>query len=98
MAQHWPELRSGGGIIYDEGLKLPCTEGELKERGIKLLKLPLARIATEEGGSRVMTNTAALGAATGITGFPVEHLEGIIEEKGKGAPVVEANLAARIRS
>lgn len=95
VAQHWQELRSGGGIIYDEGLKLPCAEGELKERGIKLLKLPLARIATEEGGSRVMTNTAALGAAAGITGFPVEHLEGIIEEnfKGKGALVVEANLA-----
>jgi len=28
----------------------------------------------------------------------VEDLEGTIEEKGKGAPVVEANLAVRIRS
>ena len=37
VAQHWPELRSGGGIIYDEGLKLPRAEGELKERGIQLL-------------------------------------------------------------
>ena len=36
VAQHWPEL-GPGGIIYDKGLKLPCTEGELKERGIQVL-------------------------------------------------------------
>ncbi|SQD92486.1 protein of unknown function [Candidatus Bipolaricaulis anaerobius] len=24
-------------MVYDKGLKLPCTEGELKERGIQVL-------------------------------------------------------------
>jgi len=95
IARHWEEVVPGGGLIYDEGLKLPLEEGELKERGVQLLTLPLAKIALEEGGSRVMLNTAALGAAAGITGFPVEHLESVIEDnfKVKGAPVVEANLA-----
>lgn len=95
VTQHWKELVPGGGIIYDEGLKLPCDVGELTERGIKPLPLPLARIAMEEGGSRVMTNTAALGAAAGVTGFPVEHLESVIRDnfQVKGTPVVEANLA-----
>jgi len=95
VAQHWEEVAPGGGLICDEELELPVEEGELKEREIKLLKLPLAKIALEEGGSRVMRNTAALGAAAGVSGFPVEHLEGVIEEnfKVKGKPVVEANLA-----
>lgn len=95
IAQHWEEVVPGGGIIYDEELKLPRDEGELKERGVKLFRLPLAKIALEEGGSRIMINTAALGAAAGLTGYDLEHLEGVIEEnfKVKGRPVVEANLA-----
>jgi len=95
ISQHWAEVVPGGGIIYDEELKLKTDESQLEERGIKLLKLPLAKIALEEGGSRVMANTAALGAAAGVTGYALEHLEGVIEQnfKIKGPPVVKTNLA-----
>lgn len=95
VARHWEEIRPGGGIICDEGLKFPLDEGEIEERGIKLLKLPLLKIALEEGGSRVMINTAALGATASVTGYALEHLEGVIREnfKRKGTAVVEANLA-----
>jgi 2-oxoglutarate ferredoxin oxidoreductase subunit alpha len=93
VARHLPELVPGGGIIADAELKL--GEGPLADRGVKLFHLPLAKIALEEGGSRVMLNTAALGAAAGITNYKLEHLESVIEDnfKVKGPQIVKANLA-----
>jgi 2-oxoglutarate ferredoxin oxidoreductase subunit alpha len=68
-------------------------EAPLRARGISVDALPLTKIA-EQYGDRVMTNTAALGATAGITGFPVEYLEGVIRENFavKGQKVVDANL------
>ncbi|MCR4404766.1 MAG: 2-oxoacid:acceptor oxidoreductase subunit alpha [Candidatus Acetothermia bacterium] len=93
VERHLPELVPGGGIIADEELKL--EEGPLADRGVRLFRLPLARIALEEGGSRVMLNTAALGAAAGLTNYKLEHLESVIEDnfKVKGTQIVRANLA-----
>ncbi|MGQ9478005.1 MAG: 2-oxoacid:acceptor oxidoreductase subunit alpha [Candidatus Bipolaricaulia bacterium] len=94
VEKHLPELSPGGGVICDEELKL--EEGSLAEReDIKLFRLPLGKIALEEGGSKVMANTAALGAAAGITNYKLEHLESVIEDnfKVKGPQIVQANLA-----
>src|SRR5919199_1994339 len=92
VERHWQEIVEGGAVLYDAGIKF--DEAPLREKGIKLFSLPLVKIAEKQGGSRVMMNTAALGAVAGLTEFGFEHIEDIIETnfKRKGGEVVEANL------
>ncbi len=92
VERHWQEIVEGGAVLHDAGIKFDAAP--LREKGIKLFSLPLLKIAEEQGGSRVMMNTAALGAVAGLTEFDFEHIADIIETnfKRKGGPVVEANL------
>jgi 2-oxoglutarate ferredoxin oxidoreductase subunit alpha len=80
------------GVIFADNFKI--DEAPLRERGIFVDALPLLKIA-EKHGNRVMMNTASLGATAGITGFPLEFLEGVIRQNFavKGQAAVEANLA-----
>jgi 2-oxoglutarate ferredoxin oxidoreductase subunit alpha len=88
---HRDNLAEGAAVIFPE--KFDIDPEPLRKRGVRVHALPLIRIA-EEHGSRVMTNTAALGAAAGITGFPIEFMESVIRENfaSKGQQVVDANL------
>jgi 2-oxoglutarate ferredoxin oxidoreductase subunit alpha len=88
---HQDNLAEGAAVIFPE--KFDIDPEPLRERGVRVHALPLIRIA-EEHGSRVMTNTAALGAVAGITEFPIEFMEGVIRENfaAKGEQVVDANL------
>ena len=92
VERHWRRSCPGGAVLYDVGVKF--DEAPLRERDVKLFALPLMKIAEEQGGSRVMMNTAALGAVAGLTEFGFEHIADIIETnfKRKGGAVVEANL------
>jgi len=92
------EVAEGGGIIYDEQLKIEAAN--LEERGIKAFRVPLAKIAQEEGGSKVMANTAALGATAGVTKYGLEQIEGVIRDNfaRKGDAVVTANLKVARRA
>jgi len=85
------EVVEGGGIIYDAGLK-PDQE-RISRRGCKAMPVPLTEIAKEHG-DRVMTNTAALGAAAGVSGYSYERLAEVIRQnfRRKGGDVVAANL------
>jgi 2-oxoglutarate ferredoxin oxidoreductase subunit alpha len=85
------EVVKGGGIIYDEGLKV--DSGRIAERGCKPMPVPLIEIA-KENGDRVMANTAALGAAAGAVEYSYERLADVIRMnfKRKGDEVVAANL------
>jgi len=89
---HKDELVQGGGIIFDESLKVNTKE--LEDKGIKLFKAPLVKIAIEEGGNRVMMNTAALGAAAGLVKYDFKYMASVIEDnfKRKGSKIVTANL------
>jgi 2-oxoglutarate ferredoxin oxidoreductase subunit alpha len=91
VALHMDHIAEGGAVIFADSFKI--DEEPLRARGISVDALPLTKIA-EQYGDRVMTNTAALGATAGITGFPVEYLEGVIRENFavKGQKVVDANL------
>lgn len=95
IQRHLGEVVAGGGILYDESLHI---EGSLLEKaqqaGVLCLSMPLLRFATEHGGSTVMVNTAAIGAAVGLTGYPFSFVEGIIRKnfKKKGEAIVTANL------
>jgi len=88
---HLDQLAEGAAVVFPE--KFDIDPEPLTKRGVSVNTLPLIRIA-EEHGSRVMTNTAALGAMAGITGFPIEFMESVIRENfaAKGQQTVDANL------
>jgi len=90
---HLDTLADGGGVIYDERLKIDADA--IRSRGFHAFPLPLGGIAQEAGGSRVMINTAALGAAAGITGLATTTMEEVTRENfgAKGAEIAEKNLA-----
>lgn len=85
------EVVKGGGVIYDEGLKV--DRRTVASKGRKAMPVPLVEIAKEHG-ERVMANTAALGAAAGVVEYAYERLADIIRRnfKRKGSEVVAANL------
>jgi 2-oxoglutarate ferredoxin oxidoreductase subunit alpha len=85
------EVVKGGGIIYDEDLKV--DRRTISSRGRKAMPVPLLEIAKEHG-ERVMANTAALGAAAGVVEYSYERLAEVIRKnfQRKGGEVVAANL------
>lgn len=85
------DVVKGGGIIYDDSLKV--DRRTVAGRGRKAMPVPLLEIAKEHG-ERVMANTAAMGAAAGVTGYAYERLAAVIRRnfKRKGDEVVAANL------
>lgn len=97
IERHRGEIVAGGGIICDDGLKV--NGEELTGRGIKLFRLPLIRIA-EEVGDKIMSNTAALGAAAGVVEYDFERVASVIRDNfaKKGQPVVDANLEVARRA
>jgi 2-oxoglutarate/2-oxoacid ferredoxin oxidoreductase subunit alpha len=85
------EVAKGGGIIYDDSLKV--DSGRIVDSGRKAMPVPLTAIAKEHG-EKVMANTAALGAAAGVVDYSYERLADVIRAnfKRKGEDVVAANL------
>ncbi|MBI5955488.1 MAG: 2-oxoacid:acceptor oxidoreductase subunit alpha, partial [Chloroflexi bacterium] len=63
-------------------------------RGILAFPVPLGKIVKDAGGTRAMVNTAALGAATGLTGYDFSKVASVIEDnfRRKGQDVVDLNL------
>ena len=95
--RHVDEIAAGGGIVYDEDLNV--DRESLTEKGVKLFPVPLLKIA-EETGKKIMANTAALGAAAGITEYDFEHMAGVIHDNfiKKGQEVVNTNLEVARRA
>lgn len=92
VEQHLEEMTQGSGVIYDEDFDL--DEDKLMERGIEPFPVPITSIATEEGGAKIMANTAAIGAIVGLTEFDIAYVNEIIKENfgAKGGNVVDNNL------
>lgn len=97
---HVAQLPPGAGVIYDESLRLDeriryrTDAPRLRARDLRFMPVPLVKIAADHG-SRVMMNTAALGAVAGITGVPLDVISEVTRDNfaPKGADTVEANLA-----
>ena len=89
---HWKDLVEGGGVLHDQAIKVPADE--LGDRGVRDFSMPLTKIAEQEGGHRIMMNTAAIGAMAGITSFPFEWIANVVENnfKRKGSDTVDKNL------
>lgn len=89
---HTSELVPAGGVIYDEAL--PVDADTIRVQGAQPFPLPLNKIAEESGGSKIMSNTAALAAAAGVMGYGLGYLESVIRDnfRKKGEKVIDANL------
>ena len=89
---HWQDLTEGGGILHDAAVKVPADQ--LADRGLRDFSMPLTKIAEQEGGHKIMMNTAAIGAMAGLTEFSFEHIANVIESnfKRKGGDTVKNNL------
>lgn len=89
---HLDNLAEGGGVIYDEALKVDPSQ--IEQRGGRPFPMPLVKMAKEIGGSDIMVNTAALAATVGITEYDFERIADVIRQnfRRKGDQVVEANL------
>jgi 2-oxoglutarate ferredoxin oxidoreductase subunit alpha len=88
---HQSKIVPGGAVIFDSEMNV--DQDALKLRQIKPTAVPLGKIAQDVGGSKVMANTAALGALAGLTQFPIEHIFSVIKDnfKKKGDQVVAIN-------
>src|SRR5215204_85897 len=80
------------GTLHDSAIKVPTDE--LSDRGVRDFSMPLTKIAEQEGGHKIMMNTAAIGAMAGLTSFSFESIADVVESnfKRKGADTVKNNL------
>lgn len=89
ITQHLSELTETGIMIYDaESLKQ-------KHDLPNALDIPFVKISQEHGGSKIMANTAAVGAVMGMLGAEFDILITILKEtfKKKGEEVIKANTS-----
>jgi len=90
---HEAELAKGGGVVHDEGVSF--EEEELKRDDVSLYPVPLRGIVEEIGGTPIMMNTVALGAASALIGLDPEILKGVIADTFSGRiDIIDANSSA----
>jgi len=84
------EVKKGGITIFDqEKLK---TEG----KGLTSLNVPMERLAEKTTGSKLVTNSAAIGAAIAAGGYDFELLASVLREHfaHSGGNIAESNVTA----
>jgi len=89
---HLVELVPGTGVLFDsESLDVSKVSKEALLFGVPLLKL-----ASEAGGSELLSNTVALGAAVSLLNGSSELLKALITEEftSKGSEILTANQKA----
>jgi 2-oxoglutarate ferredoxin oxidoreductase subunit alpha len=90
---HEHEMSEGAGVVYDE--KIEFDEGEIERDNITLFPVPLTEIVKEIGGTPIMTNTVALGAAAALVDFDPETIKKVIADTFSGREeIIEQNAQA----
>jgi 2-oxoglutarate ferredoxin oxidoreductase subunit alpha len=94
IPRHRDRIAEGGAVVYDAALDVPAEY--LTGDGIRFIGVPMSAIAQEAAGTTLARNTVALGFASGLTGFDLAPLQGVVRENfaRKGQAVVDGNLAA----
>jgi len=87
---HRPELKEKGVIIFDG------EHIDISGQPPHLLSVPLERLAREEGGNKLFSNSVAVGAALGVLDYKFDILAGVLKETfGKrGEEIVQNNVKA----
>ena len=91
--EHLPELSPDCGIIFDGGKVKPTSER------YRLYDVPFSELARQAGGTELVKNTVALGAALAVLGGRVEGLLELLKETfSKKSPQIIAmnQTAARL--
>jgi 2-oxoglutarate/2-oxoacid ferredoxin oxidoreductase subunit alpha len=90
---HLTEFSDGCGIVFDEEKKYDLTR---INKNTSLFPVPLGKLAKEAGGSYIMSNTVALGAAIALLGADLQVFKDLLlEEFGqKGEQIVKINHLA----
>jgi len=93
VEENMNELHSGSVIIYD-GERTMMKDFEAPE-SMTGLDVPLKGLAEEAGGA-IVRNIVALGAACGVSNFPIENLDEALEKRfgNKGSSIVDTNKKA----
>jgi len=87
---HRPELKEKGVIIFD---------GEyidISDQPPHLLSVPLERLAREEGGNKLFSNSVAVGSALGILAYQLDILAQVLKEvfSKQGEEITQNNIKA----
>jgi 2-oxoglutarate ferredoxin oxidoreductase subunit alpha len=89
---HKDELVVGGAVIYDAD-QIVVTPEELQRVDIKLVHVPLGKIAKALEGPQIMENTVALGAAIALLDYDPELMNQVLKDTFK-PKIAEQNIAA----
>ncbi len=92
---HKDELSQGAGLIYDSDD--PEIVKELLPKGnCHLYPVPLVKLATQDGGAKLMMNNVALGSSWAVMNLPFEILADVIADvfNKKGEEIIKENLQA----
>ena len=94
IPRHVQKMAPGAAVLYDANLDVSPDENARDD--IAFVGLPLSDMAQETSGTILARNTVALGFASGITGYDIGFLQGVIRENfaRKGQQVIDGNLAA----
>jgi len=84
------DLSEGKTLVVDEDLVRNLPE----KKGIKVLKLPLTRVADKKMKNRMFTNIVMLGAITSLTGLVSEEAMKDAVRSSVPKATVDKNLAA----
>lgn len=92
IEQHAAGIVPGGGVIYDTALSVDART--LTANSVQPFPMPLSQIAKDEGGNPLMANTAAVGAAAGLTGYGLDLIASVVRDNfaRKGTEIVNSNL------
>ena len=87
---HSKEIKDNGLTLFDQ------EQADVSPEGNNYFNIPLAKIAEEAAGSRLMTNTVAAGAVFGLAKCDLDLLVKVLEKElaRAGEGVVAGNVAA----
>jgi len=90
---HLPEFIDGCGILFDIDRKYDLSK---INPNANLLPVPLTKLAKDAGGSEIMSNTVAVGAAMAMLGGDLEVFKNLLKDEfgRKGEEIVNVNHAA----
>ncbi|HEY7514829.1 MAG TPA: 2-oxoacid:acceptor oxidoreductase family protein, partial [Vicinamibacteria bacterium] len=94
MDVHQSDVTEGGAIIYDSDVTRP--DPEKVRKGVRLLGMPLRKMAQQITPNAVVRNTVALGAAVRLYDMDFRHVESAFRDiwGDKKPQVVEENVRA----
>jgi 2-oxoglutarate ferredoxin oxidoreductase subunit alpha len=95
LDRHAREVVPGGGILYNERLKV--VQDDLQP-GVQLYPLPIRELLQPFGRQTVLQNTIALGGLFWLVSLDLDVLEGVIKEifggRRKSEEIVASNVGA----